>query len=52
MTRPERQLTHLEQKTAAKIGRSHKKPGKRAKRWKAATAKYTALVATLTGASS
>ena len=43
MKRAERQLTNLKQKIADKTSRSIKKPGKRAKRWKAAAAKYEAV---------
>ena len=34
MPRPSRQLTNLSAKIAEKESRSHKKPGKRTKRWR------------------
>jgi hypothetical protein len=34
MNRPSRQLAHLAEKIASKVTQSHKKPGKRTKRWK------------------
>jgi hypothetical protein len=34
MNRPERQRNHLLEKVALKETRSHKKPGKRTKRWR------------------
>lgn len=40
MKRTERQLANLKQKIADVAGLSPKGPGKRAKRWKAAAAKY------------
>jgi hypothetical protein len=45
MNRPTRQHRHLSEKVASKIGRSHKKPGKRAKRWKKWLERYQPLVA-------
>ena len=49
MNRPERQLEHLKEKIGDKASRSLKKPGKKAKRWKAAASKYETLVASAQG---
>jgi hypothetical protein len=45
MNRQTRQQAHLSQKIAEKESRSHKKPGKRTKRWKEFAAQYQAPAA-------
>jgi hypothetical protein len=44
MHRPTRQHAHLAEKIAAKETRSHKKPGKRTKRWKKWAEQHKPLV--------
>jgi hypothetical protein len=44
MNRPQRQHAHLTEKIATKAARSHKKAGKRAKRWKKWFEQYKPLV--------
>lgn len=43
VNRPVRKHTHLSAKVADKVARSHKKPGKRTKRWKKALEAYKSL---------
>jgi hypothetical protein len=47
MTRPERQLTHLDQKLAEKAARrpEKRKPGAKERRWKKSAERYRAVVA-------
>jgi hypothetical protein len=44
MDRPKRQHAHLAEKIGEKKSRSHKKPGKRAKRWTKWLTHYQPLV--------
>jgi len=44
MNRPTRQHARLAEKIATKEAKSHKKPGKRTKRWKKAAEQHKSLV--------
>lgn len=43
MNRPTRKRTHLLEKIELKASRTHKKPGKRIKRWRKAAETYKAI---------
>jgi hypothetical protein len=50
MYRPERQRNNLVQKVAEKESRSHKKPGRRTKRWRKWLERYKGIAAGQIGA--